>query len=189
MNFEKNIERLGFKLKDIFLSLQSKIGTNYSCLYVDDEHNNLRLALSSNSQWQKVFVQEDLIQHCPLIAIRQKLVESGRNGNFLLRWDQVKPVTRSQHLVYSLREDFNIGQGFSIGTTKLGFKIMTAICPEVSDMEFYPRLFNEFEVLAEYHKSIECAVIEASSYMKQDETNIINFDGDQVIASKKMLEV
>ena len=128
-------------LNQQYLMLSEKFGCTYLSYYVESKDKQYRLNYNSSASWQKIFIQEGLIDHCPLVAIGR------RRSSVILPWDSVISENKKQKEVCGIRSEHNIDHGLSFSTSynfgEVGFKEMCGLATDRSNPNFYIEIMQD----------------------------------------------
>lgn len=119
------MKNFNFELDNInntFFNLYNEIENSFECTYLfyKFELNNYKFIFSSNMEWINLYVNQSLINQCPLFRVGAQKIQSSKTKNVMLRWNDVKPISKDERNIVGLRNEFNICNGISLGR-EIGF--------------------------------------------------------------------
>lgn len=94
--------------------LYMKLKNEFDCTYLTYmiEEGNKKTYFSSNEKWQSVFIENNLINHCPIY--RNAFLAVNTKKMIFTAWDNVAHKKGVEQDVMDLRMSFNIAHGLGL---------------------------------------------------------------------------
>ncbi len=131
-----------------FDSLFDKVKEDLKCSYISyalEKDKEKRIHYYSNRKWQSIFVGENLIKDCPLIAY------SELTDTRILEWNTLSGIlNKKQKRVMDARADFNIGNGIGLKQYVYGMREIVTFAAPIERKKFSQDVFNHLEKLKKY---------------------------------------
>lgn len=121
---------------DIFASLQKLIDCTYLFYMFENKNISKRITFSNNQEWQSIYVNDNLIIHCPLLYVGRQQINTSKSKSTILRWNDVVPESRHQRNVMGVRSEFNIANGISFAKEFNQVREMVGIAADVRNYTF-----------------------------------------------------
>ncbi|MBM7073005.1 autoinducer binding domain-containing protein [Shewanella sp. 202IG2-18] len=128
-------------LSDTFEQIFDELKQEYDCTYLFYcyEDNNGKIVRSSNPDWYKLYFEEGLIEHCPLVRMGlTKMHQHDINGSIMV-WDNVQSYTDQEENVVGIRGEFNLHHGISFGREAPYFKEFLGLATDDTN-HYFPTL-------------------------------------------------
>ncbi len=122
--------------QDIFQSLQKLIDCTYLFYMFENKNISKRITFSTNQEWQSIYVNDNLIVHCPLLYVGRHQMNNSPNKSTILRWNDIIPDNKSQQNVMGIRSEFNIANGISFAKEFYNIREMIGIAADTKNLSF-----------------------------------------------------
>ncbi|MCS5712858.1 hypothetical protein [Candidatus Berkiella aquae] len=129
---DEDFDREMIALKERYLS---KIYCNYMFFCIEDSQTGKRRAYSSNPDWQRSFIDYNLINKCALYAATVNFPKESGIDKFMFLWKQIPNQGKAQKEVAGIRAEHGIGNGLSITKVMGGKQFMLGLGTDPKDHE------------------------------------------------------
>jgi len=111
--FNLTQENINKTFSDLYREIESTFECTY--LFYKCELQGYEFIFASNMEWMDLYVNQSLIKQCPLFRVGVKKIQTSKTKSVMLRWNDVKPISRDERNIVGLRNEFNICNGISLG--------------------------------------------------------------------------
>src|SRR3989344_7809621 len=125
------------KLFQVFHRLKRKFGCTYMSYFCELSDRKKRLNFTTSPEWQKLYVEEELIKDCPLMTFGWKF------ATIIVDWESIKPTNKAQRNVSGLRSEFGHANGVSFSSEMFGIRESLGLATEPSQKDFFNHVFND----------------------------------------------
>lgn len=92
--------------------LNSQYGASYMLFTVTNKLTRKKFSLSTNPQWQKSYIEDNIIDRCPLF--QQSNMILSKQKFLILPWECVQNTSNEHKEVCGIRKEHGIGSGVSL---------------------------------------------------------------------------
>jgi hypothetical protein len=125
------------KIYTEFRRISEDTGAYYMAYVSEDLNLNIRCGFTSNPDWQKRFIGDNLIEDCHLWKEVTKEFIHLKKKSVILPWDTVRPETKKQKSILWERTDHEIGiNGISFCATYNNIREYIAFAPGLNHQKF-----------------------------------------------------
>lgn len=158
------------KFMSIFKYLQKKYGCTYLFYLLKNIKTKKTIMFTSSIEWQKMFIENKLMDHCPISQFGVKMVAKSTRADFISIWNQIPITTKEQANVCGVRSEFNIANGVSFTCQNSSFMEAISLAGEKKHYDFYKQiLFDDINMLQHVAHEIEAiAKLKLVTTIKQE---------------------
>lgn len=130
-------EKKEYEYYQIFLRLSQSYGFHYMFFTLEEVEKNKRVVFSTDPGWQKCFINDRLIDDCPLYsAARIALGNKKSHGGVILPWDSVPITNNKQSMIMGMRAEHGIQTGLSIAIKNKHFRAILGLGADYHNRDF-----------------------------------------------------
>jgi hypothetical protein len=135
------------------------LGCSYFSYSLEKE-GIFRLHFFSDKIWANVFVEEKLIDSCPLTFFCRNSMRGS------LFWSDLPTLSKEKHIVMAARKDYHLNDGLTI-LSKLGnVREMVAFATNNEDLYFKKNVINNFNLIKEATNLFRATALESHVFTK-----------------------
>lgn len=127
--------------------LMNKLGCYYLSYYVIDYKNKTRISFNSNADWEKEYLNQNLIDECHIHKYIKQNFSYSKKNHLILPWELVKPDLSIEKEICLYRDEFYIGQGISFCTKHNDVVEYIAICPDHKQKNFCSLVSKNIDII------------------------------------------
>ena len=134
--------------RKLFYSVYNRLSFDYGVCYLsyfcENSSSNVRIAYTSNPDWQGEYIKKGLIQHCHLYKRAINLLGNSAENKVILPWETVPRLSKIEAEIDWFRYEKGIPRnGISFCEKNSSIREFIAIAPDRNDEKFLLRISEQ----------------------------------------------
>lgn len=135
------------ELEEKFYKIYRDLQKHYGCTYLSFSYEfteiNEKYFFCTNPDWDRVYIENKLIENCPLVNEGRKLLTHNHNRDVIVPWTFMAPKNKKEKSVDDSRKDFQIFHGLSLSIEDNDIRKYLGIATEEKNKNFIRYLLND----------------------------------------------